>query len=218
MTKRNGELRLYHYTHSRNLFGIHLSGLLPSKYDPPSDLLTMGQPVVWLTTQTTLAPTPADLEYLRARRDDGDELHSGFAESTLVGRDTRLPVNVSTLSKKLVHWYTWLSTTNIVCANADNLNDTSRHLTGRKVLEMFPPSPTSKEHYWIYFGTIRPARIELQPTSENMLPGIEDCLASAIKEGEANKVARFTELRDQIKALPFGTPINFNVQDEVEAA
>jgi hypothetical protein len=71
---------------------------------------------------------------------------------------------------------------------------------------------------WIYFGTIKPARIELQPTRENMLPGIENSLASAIEKGDAEGIARFTELRDQIKGLPFGTPLNFNVQDEVAAA
>jgi hypothetical protein len=208
MTKRNKMLRLYHYTYLKNLFGISVAGLTPCKHDPPLDIMTMGQPVVWLTTQETIKPTQADLDYM----DEQDA--EAFREQMFVGRDTRLTVNLSTMSKRLVQYYTWLRTTKLAAITDD---PDVPPFTGNDFLKLCSLTPSAREHWWIYFGTIKPARIELQPTPENMLPGIEDCVASAIKEGEANKVARFTELRDQIKGLPFGTPINFNVQDEVEA-
>jgi hypothetical protein len=64
----------------------------------------------------------------------------------------------------------------------------SRAVTGADVLEAFPPTPTAKEHWWVYFGTIKPARIELQPTPETVLPGIEHTLATAIEDGKTDTV------------------------------
>jgi len=206
--------KLYHYTCRTNLFGIAVNGLTPNKYEPPTDLLTMGLPVVWLTTQESLTPTAADLEHMRRHDKDAER----FKEATLLERDTRITVNLSTLSRRLVHWVTWLSTTNRVLVDAENPDDTTRHITGRDVLQMFPPTPTAKKHYWIYFGTIKPARIDLRPTPETMLPGIESNIASALEEGDADRVAQLSELRDQIRGFPFGTRFRFNVQDETEAA
>ena len=209
MTKRNKMLRLYHYTYLKNLFGISVAGLTPCKHDPPLDIMTMGQPVVWLTTQETIKPTQADLDYM----DEQDA--EAFREQMFVGRDTRLTVNLSTMSKRLVHYHTWLRTTKLAAITDD---PDAPPFTGNDFLKLCSLTPSAREHWWVYFGTIKPARIELKMTAGLTLPGIEENLASAIEEGAANKVARFTELRDQIKSLPFGTPINFNVQDEVEAA
>ena len=171
--------------------------------------MTMGQPVVWLTTQETIKPTQADLDYM----DEQDA--EAFREQMFVGRDTRLTVNLSTMSKRLVHYHTWLRTTKLAAITDD---PDAPPFTGNDFLKLCSLTPSAREHWWVYFGTIKPARIELKMTAGLTLPGIEENLASAIEEGAANKVARFTELRDQIKSLPFGTPINFNVQDEVEAA
>jgi hypothetical protein len=94
---RNGKLRLYHYTQLKNVFGISVGGLQPHKYDPPDDLLTLGHSVVWLTSQTSLTPTPADKEHvLRLSGEVGAER---FADSMLLEKDTRLEVNLSTDEK-----------------------------------------------------------------------------------------------------------------------
>jgi hypothetical protein len=99
MTKRNGKLRLYHYTFSRNLFGLHLGGLEPHKYDPPTDLLTMGQPVVWLTTQTTLTPTPSDLEHVRNHRQYEGLPNASRPRHAIAGQ----PVNAKRQARSLAH-------------------------------------------------------------------------------------------------------------------
>jgi hypothetical protein len=202
--------KLYHYTSRKNLFGIAVGGLRPNKYAPPTDLLTMGQPVVWLTTQPSLTPSPADLDHMRHIHGVEGER---FRDSMILERDTRLSVNLSMLTGKLVHWHSWMQTTSLMGVCADG-----RHITGRDVLETFPPGPAAKQHWWIFFGTIKPARIELQSTPETMLPGIEDTLTAAIERGDTDTIARLTELRDQINALRFGTPLTFDIQDEAEAA
>lgn len=201
---------LYHYTFRENLFGIAVNGLTPSKYDPPVDLITMGQSVVWLTTQPSLTPTASDLEHMQ--RVHGEDARQ-FKHSMLLGRDTRLVVNLSTLTRKLVHWYSWMQTTDLAAPCVDG-----RRVTGRDVFEHFPPSPTAKEHWWIYFGTIKPARIELRRTPENMLPGVEHHLVRAIEEGDSDSVIKFTELRDRLKGLPFSAMVNFWVEDDIAAA
>jgi hypothetical protein len=60
----------------------------------------MGQPVVWLTTPPSLTPSQADLDHMRRRY--GEEAEQ-FKEAMLLDRDTRLVVNLSTLTGKLVH-------------------------------------------------------------------------------------------------------------------
>ena len=52
-------MRLYHFTEAKNLVGISIRGLAPQPCGP----LTMGQEVVWLSTQENLRPTQADLDW-----------------------------------------------------------------------------------------------------------------------------------------------------------
>jgi hypothetical protein len=189
---------LYHYTENKNLLGISLRGLKPP--DEGAGLLTMGQPVVWLTTQETLAPTQADLDHLR--RTQSDEQIKPFVEAgtMILGPDTRLTIRLRTPDRKLVHYYSWLRTTDIAA-----MSDTGI-ITGRDLAEKM--CPTARKHWWIYFGTIKPARIELNMTPMRALPGIEYNLADAIEENDPGRIATITAFRDQMKALPLDQPIN----------
>jgi hypothetical protein len=72
--------------------------------------------------------------------------------------------------------------------------------TGRFLAEKL--GPTAKRDWWIYFGTIPPHKIELRTTPTTMLPGIEDNLAEAIECADADRIARLTWLRDEMKSLP----------------
>jgi hypothetical protein len=206
-------LKLYHYTRAENLLGISLRGLTPNVSPDEVGVMTMGQPVVWLTTQETLKPTQADLDHVAHRV--GIEEAAAFGESMLIGRDTRLTVNLSTLSKKLIHYHSWLSTTDIVKADSRDPDDTSRYFTGLDVLKWLPPS--AKEHWWVYFGTIKPARIDLQITAGLALPSAEKILASAMEKGDPVGIARATELREQIRAMPPDQPVRFGEVDEAAA-
>jgi hypothetical protein len=207
-------LRLYHYACIKNLFGISVAGLTPCKDDPPLDIKTMGQPVVWLTTQETIKPTQADLNHMA--RHVGEQDAEAFREQMFIGRDTRLTVNLSTMSKRLVHYHTWLRTTKIAAITDD---PDAPPFTGNDFLRLCSLTPSAREHWWVYFGTIKPARIELKMTAGLALPGIEENLASAIEKGDADRIARLTELRDHLSALPHNQLVRFNeVDDTAEAA
>jgi hypothetical protein len=208
MTKRNKMLRLYHYTYLKNLFGISVAGLTPCKHDPPLDIMTMGQPVVWLTSQETIKPTQADLDYM----DEQDA--EAFREQMFVGRDTRLTVNLSTMSKRLVHYHTWLRTTKLAAITND---PDAPPFTGKDFLKLCSLPPSAREHWWVYFGTIKPARIELK-TAGLALPGIEENLASANEKGDADRIARLTDLRDHLSALPHDQSVRFNEADDTAEA
>ena len=64
-------MKLYHFTTPENLLLIHLRGLEPGihqqRTDPGRmDWQTMGQPVVWLTTQESNRATQADVDHFTA--------------------------------------------------------------------------------------------------------------------------------------------------------
>jgi hypothetical protein len=108
--------------------------------------------------------------------------------------------------KDTLHSASLDSWSDIVAVNPDDHNDL---FTGRDVLKHFPKCPTAEEHWWIYFGTIKPSHIELDTTVENMLPGIESNLANAIKDNDADRIAHVTDLRDRIKNLAPDTLLSF---------
>jgi len=192
--ERDKHMKLYHFTKIENLFGIAALGLKP--HVPECGHMTFGKPVVWLTTQETMTPKQADLDHIA--RVAGSENAKRFAEhGSMILWDgsvvTRLEVTISTPNKKLVHYHKWLGTTP----------------AGRDLLGIFPPS--AKKHWFLYFGTIRPARIDLPVTPEVMLPGIEANIASAIEEADVERMVSLTALRDQVKALPPDQQLNLVV-------
>jgi hypothetical protein len=74
--------------------------------------------------------------------------------------------------------------------------------TGRDLAEKLPPS--AREHWWVYFGTVAPDKVEFDRTPANLLPGVEARLAAAITKGDAKGMAEMTEIRDQMLGLPAG--------------
>jgi len=181
---------LYHYAEKKNLFSIAVRGLTPAK----PGLLTGWRHVVWLTRQEDIKPTQADADDQRGII--GDEADD-FAGGMLLHRDYRLTVDLSKTNKKLVHYHTWLIAQKAVGADASG-----KTITGRMIAENLPPS--AKAQWWIYFGTIKPDRIDLLVTPETMLPEVEYNLASAVKEGDADRIERIVTVRDQIKLMPAG--------------
>ena len=87
-------MKLYHFTAPENLFLIHLHGLEPGihqqRTDPGGmDWQTMGQPVVWLTTQESNRATQADVDHYKPRH-----LIESNVGDTMFGGPVRLAVNV----------------------------------------------------------------------------------------------------------------------------
>jgi hypothetical protein len=201
-------MKFYHYTKQENLMGIAVNGLTPT-IDDEVRPLTMGQEVVWLTTQETLKPTEEDLAWMRAHRKP--EIWTRFTETLMLDKEMRLTVNLDPRMhrKKLFHYHTWMYEGGLAAINPDTQEIS---FTGRDVLETIGGiAPSNKKHWWIYLGTIKPSRIELNPTAERMLPGIEHNLASAIKEGDAERVKALTEMRDKVSALEPDCLLNLQV-------
>jgi hypothetical protein len=193
-------LKLFHFTEKKNLLSIAMRGLTPNV--PDLSLTTMGQAVVWLTRQQTMKPTAADIAYLKAS-DHPEDLEL-FSESMLLNKDTRLTVNLSNVGKRLCHYQTWMQKTKITAAH-----DSGTVLTGADVLKLH--QLPSIADWFIYFGTVPPHKIELETTAENMLPGVEHNLASAVEEGNAERIASLTKMRDQMKALQLDQALNLVV-------
>lgn len=188
-------MRLYHFTEAKNLVGISIRGLAPQPCGP----LTMGQEVVWLSTQETLRPTQADLDWGAVHLEEPER----YREQMILGCDTRLTVHLSTASKRLVHYHTWLRTTKLVGISDD---PDAPLCVGNDLLKLATPS---SHKWWIYFGTIPPKKIELDLTPATALPGIKHNLADALESGEAHRIAKLTQLLGKIEALPRDAPINF---------
>lgn len=164
----------------------------------------MWQAVLWLTRQETQKPTEADFEFMRGLG-HGDK--AAFAEQMFLHHDTRLTVNLSTASKRLQHYRTWLLKTKLTGVDADG----GKTFTGRDVLELEPSSAAAVQQWWLCFGTIAPDKIELERTPANLLPGIEHNLTLAIEEGNAARIANLTRMWEQMLSVPPDEPVVLDV-------
>jgi hypothetical protein len=96
---------LFHFTSAANVLGILERGLIPNVPDP--DFMTIGEPVVWLTSAETMKATEEDLAWIEARRGTtfSDHEAAEFAKAIVFGRDTtRLTIRLEPNSKRLALW------------------------------------------------------------------------------------------------------------------
>ena len=195
-------MRLYHFTNPANFIRIAAEGLTPN-VKPENALMTLGQPVVWLTTNESNEVTEADVAHLsvyapRERRAVGDVNFGG---------SHRITVNLSRANKRLAHWSTWMRKHSRVIVDengAASANAAGELLSTDWCLSCMAPGWLS--NWYIYFGTIPPGKIELNMTRELALAGLEYQI-------EQTNDAGFVELRTQIAATEPGTIINLNLED-----
>lgn len=122
---------LFHYTVPGNLPSIAERGLMPNLPDP--EFMTMGKPVVWLTTGS-------------------DEWWKHDEHGEPVRIDVRLPAG----TKPLAHYVTWLRkhfgavTTPEAPGRIFTCDDLLVYLT-----------PQQQADWYVYFGTIAPPRLTL---------------------------------------------------------
>jgi hypothetical protein len=140
-------VKLYHFTSGENLKGIAKRGLVPAIGENSHHLMTLGIPVVWLTSK----PVPSWMDGVP----DADELRL-------------LTVDVKR-GKHLQHWRTWLAS---VEADAVNESGGVHHFIGKDLLAVIDRDAesgergpfttdrrTDTENYFIYTGTIHRKRI-----------------------------------------------------------
>lgn len=131
-----GAQTFYHFTKADKLASISQQGLIPCvpQQNAAHALLTLGKPVVWLT----------------ARADDVAWNVDGKC-------DMRLDVRLN-LSKRLVHWTTWLRSSNTRVLINDRAITTNEMLD-TLLADLSEAQARSTMHHYVYFGTIPPDRI-----------------------------------------------------------
>jgi hypothetical protein len=129
-------MKLYHFTIRENLFLIHLRGLEPGIHQQRTDpggmhWQTMGQPVVWLTTQESNRATQANVDHFKSHH---LEYNAG---DTMFGGPVRLAVDVERHNKRLVKYTTFLESTRLVAIHPETRDPL---YTGRDVLRGHAPA------------------------------------------------------------------------------
>jgi hypothetical protein len=188
-------MRLYHFTNPANFLRIAAEGLTPN-VDPEDALMTIGRPVVWLTTNGSNEATEADVAQLSVYT-PGEQRAVG---DLMFGGPHRITVNLSRCSKRLVRWSTWMRKHSGVIVDENGM----ALLATDSILSHMTPDALS--NWYIYFGTIPPDKIELNLTRELALAGLEYQI-------EQTNHPSFVELRSQIAAAEPGAMINLNLVD-----
>ena len=96
-------MRLYHFTNPANFIRIAAEGLTPN-VKPENALMTIGRPVVWLTTNESNEVTEADVAHLSVYAPNERRAVGDFN----FGGSHRITVTLSRTSKRLAHWSTWM--------------------------------------------------------------------------------------------------------------
>ena len=190
-------MRLYHFTNPANFICIAAEGLTPN-VKPENALMSLGQPVVWLTTNESNEMTEADVAHLSVHAPGERRAVGDFN----FGGSHRITVNLSRTSKQLAHWSTWMRMHSRVIVDengAARAADAGERLSTDWILNRMTPGWLSS--WYIYFGTIPPDKIKLNLTRELALGGLEYQI-------ERTNNPDFVELRTQIEAAEPGAIIN----------
>ena len=136
-------MKLYHFTALKNLDSITEQGLVPAVGKNSAPVITLGLPVVWLTSK----PEPTWM--------------IGCPDNLCM-----LVLNMRRDNKRLFHWRTWLRYAE--CHGEDEHGKPAR-IVGKEILDILDahtePTPLVPDpiaaagNYFIYAGTIRPRRI-----------------------------------------------------------
>jgi hypothetical protein len=88
-------------------------------------------------------------------------------------------------------------------ANTGKLNFTCRDIL-KAIQQQQLRGSQSLANWWIYFGTIRPKKIDLDMTAGLALPGIDLMIEQATEAGDADRLASMTAIRDKLVTLDPG--------------
>jgi hypothetical protein len=146
---------LYHFTFVAHVFPIlgwvHpddgtppvAEGIKPAVHPGDDGKMVGGQPVVWLTSRSSLVPTPADLDCVNSPACPWrpDRIAYWRERGTIDDRTAMLTVDLSPNSKRLRNYGRWV-----------------REQGRAHYLEMLLPS--TRTDWWVYFGTISRDRVQ----------------------------------------------------------
>ena len=156
-------MKLYHFCRASDLDSIAEKGLYP--HVPTEPVMSLGEEVVWLTTQETTEVDKTDIEHFHRLGLPKVEIERIARNGWLLDTDRthRLTVRVRS-GQRLWNYGEWLR------ANADvvivengmaSANDDGELYSVKHFIERL--SPNALKTWWIHFGTIPPSKIEGLP-------------------------------------------------------
>jgi hypothetical protein len=155
-------MKLNHFTQPKNLDSIAEAGLLPRVAHNP--FMSLGQEVVWLTTQETTMCSEEELGHFRKIGEDLYEAAKRDGWFLTQSRNHRLTVRVRS-GHKLINYGDLLRLNkDAVLIDEDGMggiNDAGEIYSVRHMLESL--SLTCLRSWWLYFGRIPPSAIEGLP-------------------------------------------------------
>jgi hypothetical protein len=158
-------MRLFHFCRASDLDSIVEKGLYP--HVAHEAIMSLGLPVVWLTTAETRATTEEDVEHHRRRclwteEEIEETRRHGWLLDT--GRTHRLTVRIRS-GPKLQHYGEWLRLNGDLPILDENgmgkANDEGEIYSVRHLAEALAPQAMTT--WWLYFGRIPPSKIEGLP-------------------------------------------------------
>jgi hypothetical protein len=153
-------MKLFHFCRASDLDSIAEKGLYP--HVPTEPVMSLGEEVVWLTTQETTEVDEIDVEHFHGLGLPKEQVEQIARNGWLLdtNRTHRLTVRVRS-GERLWNYGEWLR------ANADvvivengmaSANDDGELYSVKHLIERL--SPNALKTWWVYFGRIPPSMIE----------------------------------------------------------
>jgi hypothetical protein len=156
-------MKLYHFCRASDLDSIAEKGLCPHVASKP--IMSLGEEVVWLTTQETTEVDEIDIEHFHRIGLPKEQFEKIARNGWLLdtNRTHRLTVRVRS-GQRLWNYGEWLRANAevvIVENGMASANDDGELYSVKYFIERL--SPNALKTWWIHFGTIPPTKIEGLP-------------------------------------------------------
>jgi hypothetical protein len=156
-------MKLHHFCRASDLDSITEKGLYP--HVPTDPIMSLGEEVVWLTTQETAEVDETDVEHLHRLGLPKEQIaqiaQNGWLLDT--NRTHRLTVRIRS-GGRLKQYGEWLHSNRdrpIIENGVGHANDDGELYSAKHLIERL--SPNALRTWWDYFGRIAPSKIEGLP-------------------------------------------------------
>ena len=156
-------MKLHHFCRASDLDSIAEKGLYP--HVPYEPVMSLGEEVVWLTTQETTEVDEIDIEHFHRLGLPKEQIERIARNGWLLdtNRTHRLTVRVRS-GQRLWNYGEWIrANANVVIVENGmaSANDDGKLYSVKHLIERL--SPNALETWWAYFGRISPGMIEGLP-------------------------------------------------------
>ena len=156
-------MKLFHFCRASDLDSIAEKGLYP--HVPAKPVMSLGEEVVWLTTQETTEADEIDIEHFHRLGLPKEQIERIARNGWLLdtNRTHRLTVRIRS-GGRLKQYGEWLHSNRgrpIIENGGGRANDDGELYSVKHLIESLSPNALST--WWVYFGRIPPSMIEGLP-------------------------------------------------------